>query len=865
MSRTDALDRLGIGPETAAGAALAPLLEEIEAKGTLFSPGDVAGHLYLLAQGEAGAGLVELFVERSDSGRPSIIERVVEGVVGETEFVGRDEAGRAPYRLFGARVLRPTPLYRLAYRSLLSVPAAELAPLDRALAALTVERCRLLAAAGDAARHLDRPVLLAETLLRLAEDTGTREGAGLRLGVRKTQQELADEVGLSREAVNGHLNEWSRQGWLDLSQGQFVIRDVERLRRIVEFSQRPSRAAHDRALGRIDRVLGSGDSFRARNLALDLLRFYPASSELRHRAVLACLRAGAGQEADRLIAAFGFGLETPPERIAASVRRGLIQLTAGEAADATGDDEDYGERQRRVEQRLPALLEDVLGLPARRLKDLTFDGGGCDPVLARQAAAAYRRAFDRARRPYAGVNAAAMHLAAGEAEEAAELAGRVLERLPDDHSFWALATRAEALAWLGRDSEAGAVLRAAAAAPDAAPGAIATTRLQMSRLGFVLGDRLAPLLACLPQGGVAAFSGHMLPADAPDAGRYVATLAQLIGERLEATPLAIGFGALAAGPDIVFAEQIRARGGAFHAILPLRVDDFLAASTMAPAGGGGPDWQARARAALAAAASLTVAGRDRSATLSRTEIDDAIAASNRRSVGMALLRSDELMAEARLVAVWDGRPAWNVAGTARLVETCRRNGIAVEIIDCPWQRPVRKPPAGSDLAPDLHAPVLFVRLPERDGAARTALEAQIRNKALKVAPTAWLGQRSMRGGARSIVISIRSAEALLELGSALQATVGGGSAELRSVFDYGQVLKPDGTVFEDRLSRLEAANDLGELPGGALIATEAFAAEARFANSGWRFARAGRTAAGGQGAMPAPSLPLYIVEPQRAV
>ncbi len=865
MTKAEVLDTLGVDAGSKAGAALSVFIEETRADGTLFSPGDVANHLYMLGEEQLATGLVELFVERGDSGRPSVIERVVEGIVGETEFVGRDEAGRAPYRLFGARVLRPTRLYRLPYRALLAMSAEDLAPIDRLLGALTVERCRLLATAGQAARHLDRPVLLAETLLRLAEDTGSKEGTGLRLGVRKTQQELADEVGLSREAVNGHLNEWSRQGWLDLAQPTFVIRDVERLRRIIELSRRPSRAAHDRAIARIDRVLDSGDSFRARNLALDLLRFYPASSELRHRAVLACLRAGAGLEADQLLQTFQFGADAEPGNIASEVRRGLGQLTAGEDTGALDDDEDYGERQRRMEQRLPALIEDVLVLPARRLKDRAFAGGACDPAKAEHAADAYRRVFDFARRPYAAINAAAMYLASGQHERAAILSRQVLDLLPDDRAFWTLTMRAEALAWLGRDDEAKVILREAATVKDATPGAIATTRLQLSRLAMVLGPRLTPLLECLPQRRVLAFSGHMLAAGEAAAGGFADVLAERIGEALDGGAPVIGFGALAAGSDIVFAEEVRRKKGEFHAVLPLRVDDFFSTS-VSPHSNDALDWRPRANGSLAGAASLTIAGRDRITSMSRLEIDDAIAVANRRCVGAAMIRADELCTSASLLALWDRQPGNSVAGTAHLVDACHANGVDVQIIDCPWSRPRPRQTAEADRGKSLHAPVVFVWLPERqalrNAERQTLIDQEVRRKAIETVPSAWLGERTMRGGARAILFATKSVGSALDLGAALAAAVEGEAWPLRIVLDFGQILKPDGMVAEDKLTRLEAANDLGGLPTGTLVATESFATEARFSDpaSAWRFLRAGRATVNERGMMPAPSTPLYFVE-----
>jgi CRP/FNR family transcriptional regulator len=67
---------------------------------------------------------------------------------------------------------------------------------------------------------------LAELLLEMAADKGT--------ALRTTHQELAEQLGSSREVVSRLLKEWERQELVELRRGELTIRDPEYLERIVK-------------------------------------------------------------------------------------------------------------------------------------------------------------------------------------------------------------------------------------------------------------------------------------------------------------------------------------------------------------------------------------------------------------------------------------------------------------------------------------------------------------------------------------------------------------------------------------------------------------------------------------------------------
>ncbi|MBI4607783.1 MAG: Crp/Fnr family transcriptional regulator [Candidatus Rokubacteria bacterium] len=76
----------------------------------------------------------------------------------------------------------------------------------------------------------DIPGRLATALLRLAAAYGSPEpSGGTAVGLRVTQQELANLIGASREMVNHALSAWKREGLIELHGRSIVIRRTDAL------------------------------------------------------------------------------------------------------------------------------------------------------------------------------------------------------------------------------------------------------------------------------------------------------------------------------------------------------------------------------------------------------------------------------------------------------------------------------------------------------------------------------------------------------------------------------------------------------------------------------------------------------------
>jgi len=248
----------------------------------------------------------------------------------------------------------------------------------------------------------------------------------------------------------------------------------------------------------------------------------------------------------------------------------------------------------------------ALSLMGRLLKDRArASAGAARSSLFAAAAETYCAAHALAPAPYRAINAATARLLAGDASGAAAGAREVLALLdragPDtDTPYYLAATRAEALLLLEDDAGAEqAMANAVAADPDGWDDR-AVTLAQLREVLHAQQREVTWLGRFTPPVSLH-FAGHM---GIVAGGTSERELAQATDAALAAHSIGFGWGALAAGSDIVIAERLLAAGGELHVVLPCPVEAF-AAQSVAPAGS---EWLARFRALLDRADSLRVAG-----------------------------------------------------------------------------------------------------------------------------------------------------------------------------------------------------------------------------------------------------------------
>lgn len=153
-------------------------------------------------------------------------------------------------------------------------------------------------------------------------------------------------------------------------------------------------------------------------------------------------------------------------------------------------------------------------------------------------------------------------------------------------------------------------------------------------------------------GNVAVFCGHMFNAGS-DAE---VELAERVRAKLDELDIAIGFGPLACGADIVIAEALLSRGAELNVVLPFAEEDFIAVSVLC----GGKEWLPRFEACRDAAHSITFA-----TPSAYVGDDNQFAYNTLYAMGLAVLRADKEACEAfQLAVLSDEQFSYSLTGKA---------------------------------------------------------------------------------------------------------------------------------------------------------------------------------------------------------
>lgn len=186
----------------------------------IFREGESAERLFLIDRGR-----VKLSTS-SPSGQELLIGFLTSGqIFGELSVIDRGP------RAMDARAVEECRLYALdsdVFWTLLENRPA----LARRLLELMARR---LQRAGQISQDLvffDAPTRLARRLLQLAEEHGKPIGPGqraIKVGLRVTQEELAQMIGVTRESANRLVASFAGRGWIDWNQGYPILLQPEAL------------------------------------------------------------------------------------------------------------------------------------------------------------------------------------------------------------------------------------------------------------------------------------------------------------------------------------------------------------------------------------------------------------------------------------------------------------------------------------------------------------------------------------------------------------------------------------------------------------------------------------------------------------
>ena len=294
-------------------------------------------------------------------------------------------------------------------------------------------------------------------------------------------------------------------------------------------------------------------------------------------------------------------------------------------------------------------------------------------LAARRYESAFRRAFEN---PYPGVNAASLWILAGSNEKAKSIAKEVLERCttmeaqlksPDAKSesspidpYYLAASRAEAHLVLGEMRLVKETLEVAAKHCVHGRARMSRTRAQLDIVLKQLvedgGVEEEPdLFKDFNVGMVIHYCGHIFSPDGSQGERVAGEIETILAEH----KVALGFGALAAGSDIMVAEALLARGGELHVVLPFQSADFAECS-VAPFGS---EWEQRFHGCMDQASTIEVATED-----GDMRDDILFEYGGRLAMGRAILRARRLATNVMQLAIFDGKPATGRAGTAAEVK-----------------------------------------------------------------------------------------------------------------------------------------------------------------------------------------------------
>lgn len=297
--------------------------------------------------------------------------------------------------------------------------------------------------------------------------------------------------------------------------------------------------------------------------------------------------------------------------------------------------------------------EDIMALGARLSKDLYLSSKG---AAAKQhslnSAQKYEAAYKDTQGYYSGINSATMALLADMPEDIVKTRAQHIEKAlpptknltPTDYYFIE-ATRAECALLLNNIDSAIKSLRSAIEF-DPLNYTAHTTTLKQFRL--IQNKKAAPTawLKEFSPPRPAHFAGHIWNDDKPPKAPAGDDLLIEISDAIQKNDIGYGFGALAAGADIVIAERLIQEGAELHVILPSDTHSFVN-NSVRPFG---EDWVARFTACMTAAKSV----KTMSACSKASELDSYLIAGN-VAMGQAIIKGQQFDVQPAQVLLHDNR------------------------------------------------------------------------------------------------------------------------------------------------------------------------------------------------------------------
>ena len=214
--------------------------QELVKVGTLAQVRSYPARAVVVTQGEPALALFVIMrgrlkvVSCGPDGRDTVL-----GIMGEREIFGEVALIDGGARSATCTAIEPCDLLAIERTQFLKL-LSDSPEISVKLLYVLAQRLRRLSQRSEDAAFLDVPSRLARSLLDLAVRFGERgrePPSSVRIGLKLSQQELGDLVGATRESVNKHLGDWTRQGILKVEAGRMVISDIESVRRLARLNE----------------------------------------------------------------------------------------------------------------------------------------------------------------------------------------------------------------------------------------------------------------------------------------------------------------------------------------------------------------------------------------------------------------------------------------------------------------------------------------------------------------------------------------------------------------------------------------------------------------------------------------------------
>ena len=374
--------------------------------------------------------------------------------------------------------------------------------------------------------------------------------------------------------------------------------------------------------------------------------------------------------------------------------------------------------------------EDAMALGGRLFKDQALRSSGQDRKrFFQKATEKYEEAFKDTGGFYTGINAATMALLAGTPHEMvsdrAKTILRSLKKIEADSgedAYYRKATEAEAQLLIGDDRNAADAMREALDADPLNFTAHASTIRQL-RLILAAQNKPSGWTDWISPPNAGHFAGHLFGLAQKEGELNNLTrpaqkaLKIEISDAIQMSDIGYGYGALAAGADILIAETLLEEGAELHVVLPVDRKSFSDIS-VAPYG---DHWLKRYRKCIKHAHSVTTLVPD-----GAWPSGDLNEYASQTAMGMAAMRASTLYTQAWQILIWDNEPS----STGNDGVVWKNAGRPQTIIDYPGKRkkPAPKMPRQIEisawLASDDGAEEKFASV---EAAVDTALERQSNN------------------------------------------------------------------------------------------------------------------------------------------